>query len=308
MSAEAAMALFVCLSVAVIAVSVGALGAPILQRRTCKSTEGDTDATETTLTASTLRTRLAAIDQDAAAGLIPLDKIDEAQLEARRAALLADEARAADSHGDRVAARWRFGAIAFLGLVPIATAAIYLSIGAPQLIGLRLADLQSAVEPSALTEEIVNLPPEAQEAMIAQMVARLATRLEENPADADGWRRLARAYLVVGDPEKSATASRRLLAIVEGDADDWRTLAAALSAAEPAGVFPVSDEFLAVLDKLEARDPNDLSVLFYRAGAARETGDPLRAAALWREMLNKLPPDEPSRDVVEALIAEVEKP
>ncbi len=303
------MALFVLLAIAAIAVCVGALGAPILRRRISKSTEGDIDALAgATLTAATLRTRLAAIDQDAAAGLLPVDKIDEARLEARRAALCTDEARAADIQSDRVASRWRFGAIVFLGLVPVATAALYLSIGAPQLIGRSLADLQSPVEPSALTDEIANLPPEAQEAMISQMVARLAARLEENPVDTDGWRRLARAYLVVGDPEKSAMASRRLLEIVEGDADDWRTFAAALTAAEPAGVFPTSDEFLAVLDKLEARDPTDLSVLFYRAGAAREKGDPLGAAALWREMLVKLPPDEPSRSVIEALIAEVETP
>ena len=44
---------------------------------------------------------------------------------------------------------------------------------------------------------------------IRSMVARLAARLEEQPGDAAGWRRLARAYGVLGEPEKAAAAAHR---------------------------------------------------------------------------------------------------
>ncbi len=43
-------------------------------------------------------------------------------------------------------------------------------------------------------------------AMIRSMVDRLAQKLEENPNDADGWRRLARAYQVLGETEKARAA------------------------------------------------------------------------------------------------------
>lgn len=42
--------------------------------------------------------------------------------------------------------------------------------------------------------------------MIAGMVEGLAARLAENGADAAGWQRLIRAYIVLGDKEKAATA------------------------------------------------------------------------------------------------------
>ena len=44
---------------------------------------------------------------------------------------------------------------------------------------------------------------------IRSMVARLAARLKEQPGDAAGWRRLARAYSVLGEPEKAAEAEAR---------------------------------------------------------------------------------------------------
>lgn len=61
------------------------------------------------------------------------------------------------------------------------------------------------------------LPPEAmaaakdmkegdREAMIRGMVDRLATRLKQNGDDVDGWLRLVRAYMVMGDLDKAKSA------------------------------------------------------------------------------------------------------
>ena len=44
-----------------------------------------------------------------------------------------------------------------------------------------------------------------QSAMIHKMVDRLATRLKQNGNDVEGWLRLARAYKVLNEPEKSRT-------------------------------------------------------------------------------------------------------
>lgn len=53
------------------------------------------------------------------------------------------------------------------------------------------------------------MSPEQQQAMIRSMVERLATRLQENPDDRQGWLRLARAYDVLGETAKAADARAR---------------------------------------------------------------------------------------------------
>ena len=46
-------------------------------------------------------------------------------------------------------------------------------------------------------------------AMIRGMVDRLATRLKQNGDDVEGWLRLVRAYMVMGDPDKAKGALTR---------------------------------------------------------------------------------------------------
>ena len=48
--------------------------------------------------------------------------------------------------------------------------------------------------------------------MIRSMVARLAERLEDNPGDAQGWLRLGRSYLVLGETAKAREALDRAVA------------------------------------------------------------------------------------------------
>ena len=50
-------------------------------------------------------------------------------------------------------------------------------------------------------------------AMIRSMVQRLADRLADNPDDLEGWRRLARAYEVLGEKEKAEQAQARIKAL-----------------------------------------------------------------------------------------------
>lgn len=53
------------------------------------------------------------------------------------------------------------------------------------------------------------MSPEQRSQMIRGMVASLAAKLEANPDDAEGWRRLARAYQVLGEDEKAKDASAK---------------------------------------------------------------------------------------------------
>jgi cytochrome c-type biogenesis protein CcmH len=68
------------------------------------------------------------------------------------------------------------------------------------------------------------LSPEQRKVMIQGMVERLSERLHRDGADVDGWLRLVRSYMVLGQPEKARAAvvdARRALA---GDAIKLRRL------------------------------------------------------------------------------------
>src|SRR5262249_5361228 len=62
------------------------------------------------------------------------------------------------------------------------------------------------------------------DAMIRGMVERLATRLKQNGDDVDGWLRLVRAYLVMGDREKAKGALTDARQAVGSDAERLKQL------------------------------------------------------------------------------------
>lgn len=262
-----------------------ALGTPML--RPARAQGGDDPA-------AALRQRLANIDRDLLSGLIGDDEAAEAAIEAKRAALAPAVERA-----PKASRPLRFGAIGFLALAPLAAAFMYMNVGSPMLI------VPPAPSPPPINESALAAMPEVdRRAMIESMVASLAARLEETPDDAEGWRMLARSELVLQKPVESAASYRRLFALEEGAAEDWRNFASALIAAFPTGRFPADDEFLRALDEIEKREPGDAMALFYRGGAARERGDPAKAAELWTALLDVMPEDAPVRPTLEALIAE----
>jgi cytochrome c-type biogenesis protein CcmH len=61
-------------------------------------------------------------------------------------------------------------------------------------------------------------------AMIRGMVERLATRLKQNGDDVEGWLRLVRAYMVMGDADKARGASSQARQAVANDPERLRQL------------------------------------------------------------------------------------
>ncbi len=69
-----------------------------------------------------------------------------------------------------------------------------------------------------------SLSPQQRAEMIDGMVARLAARLKEDGSDLDGWQRLVRAYMVLGDADKARAAIADARRANNGDADKQRRL------------------------------------------------------------------------------------
>jgi cytochrome c-type biogenesis protein CcmH len=68
-----------------------------------------------------------------------------------------------------------------------------------------------AAPASGPTEEQVaaasDLSAEQRDAMIRDMVGRLAARLDRDGSDVEGWLRLIRSYMVLGEPDKARAAA-----------------------------------------------------------------------------------------------------
>lgn len=79
----------------------------------------------------------------------------------------------------------------------------------------------TAAIPGPTPEQLASassIPPSQQSEMVKGMVERLASRLKSNPKDANGWMRLMRARMVLGDTDAAAEALRSGLAAFKGDA------------------------------------------------------------------------------------------
>jgi cytochrome c-type biogenesis protein CcmH len=81
--------------------------------------------------------------------------------------------------------------------------------------------------PGPSTEDVKaaeQLTPEQRGEMIRGMVDRLAERLKSDSSDIDGWLRLVRAYMVLGEPDKARSAVNEARRALGADADKRRRL------------------------------------------------------------------------------------
>jgi cytochrome c-type biogenesis protein CcmH len=69
-----------------------------------------------------------------------------------------------------------------------------------------------------------DLPPEQRVAMIKGMVERLAERLGKDGSDVEGWLRLVRSYMVLGDRERALAAAGDARRALAGDPDKLKRI------------------------------------------------------------------------------------
>jgi cytochrome c-type biogenesis protein CcmH len=91
-----------------------------------------------------------------------------------------------------------------------------------------LARLAGDKPVAELTDEQIDatadFSPEQRLAMIQSMVARLAERLSKDGSDLNGWLRLVRSYMVLGDREKALAAAGDARRALAGEPDKLRLI------------------------------------------------------------------------------------
>jgi cytochrome c-type biogenesis protein CcmH len=127
--------------------------------------------------------------------------------------------------------------------------------------------------------------------MIRAMVQRLADRMEKTPGDADGWRRLAHAYNVLGEHERASAAIDHAVRLKPADVGVQLMLAETQKAAAPGDDTPA--DFIATMRTVLKLDPANMQALYYVGLAEQKAGHPGQARVLWNKALAVAPADDP---------------
>jgi cytochrome c-type biogenesis protein CcmH len=162
-----------------------------------------------------------------------------------------------------------------------------------------------ATEPGPTQAQIAaaaNMTPAEQQQMIHGMVDQLAAELKAQPNNRDGWLRLARAYSVLGERDKSADAYDRASTL---DPKDVSIKLGEVDALLDGNALdqPLSPRVLALLRQVETLSPQEPEALWYLGLAAAQAKKPDEAASYWNRLLATLPADAPERKTVTAAIA-----
>ena len=144
-----------------------------------------------------------------------------------------------------------------------------------------------------------NMSPEARDAMINDMVARLAERLAAEPDDLEGWVRLARAYQVQEKLEDARGAWAKAAALAPSRLDVQLDYANAIIAGRDDVDRYLPPEFVATVARARTLDPKNPLGLYYGGLVARLAGDKSEAQRLWQQVLDQLPAESPQRAILQ---------
>jgi cytochrome c-type biogenesis protein CcmH len=239
--------------------------------------------------AAVYKDQLSEIDRDLAAGLIGSSEAEAARVEISRRLLAAADHQRAPPTVSNTKLRRVAAMIALVGL-PVLSVAFYLPLGSPQLGDFPLAQ---RVRTASANQPLDNL------------VAQVEAHLEKNPTDGRGWNVLAPVLVRLGRYDDAVRAFRNSISY-NGDSPGRRAdLGEALTGAA-GGV--VTSEAKAEFERAVAMNADEVKARYFLGLASEQDGHRDEAAAIWRAMLEKAPPDAPWRPLVQAALVRVGGP
>lgn len=135
-----------------------------------------------------------------------------------------------------------------------------------------------------------------EQAMVQDMVAGLAERLADNPDDYDGWMRLGRSYMVLGEAEKAAEAYAAAAKAKPDDVQAPFNRAMVLLEVDDGPTQAFFDQVAA----LQALAPDTPDAHYLGGLAAKLQGDDAEARRLWTLLRDALPEGSDARAAIEA--------
>ena len=139
---------------------------------------------------------------------------------------------------------------------------------------------------------------------ILAMVDGLAARLQKQPDDVEGWRRLARSYETLRRFDLAVNAYQQLIRLRPDDADVLTDYAVTLAVSRQQNL---SGEPEQMLQKALIIKPGHIQALALLGSAAYERQDYKAAVLAWKKIVEQLPADDGMAVSINASISKAEK-
>ena len=233
------------------------------------------------------RERLAELDRERDRGEIDAERYAGLRQDLERG-LLADVGGHGDPHAVAHSPSYRMAA-AIAVMVPVCGLGLYLWLGSPH-------GLEPRPPPAAPAAGADAAPP------VEAMVASLAARLDEDPANAEGWLLLARSQVVLERFDEALAAFERAHGLLGDDPSlltDW----AEAEAGKAGNRFPASA--LDRLDRALELDPDHEKALWLGGFAAVQGRRTDVAVARWERLLARQPPGSREASIVTEMLAQI---
>lgn len=233
------------------------------------------------------RDQLEELEADLKNGVVSAEQADKSRQELQRRMLedVAPDNSAAPAT-PKTGRSARVGVVITAGLaIPVAAALLYFQIG----------------NPTAITAVPSHQASRFSDKQMAELVERLAKRMQERPDDLEGWVLLARSYASMGRFDAASEAMARVTRIKEDDAGLWADYADVLAMAQGQNLKGRPAE---LIQRALQLDPTNHKALALAGTAAFDAGDFPGAVAYWERLRAQLPPGSEIAGSVQAGIEE----
>ncbi|BCU06289.1 c-type cytochrome biogenesis protein CcmI [Allochromatium tepidum] len=241
-----------------------------------RPTPPDTAPGQDRLNLEVFQQRLKELDADLEAGFLDKEQYDAARRDLERELLydLDGAETAAAARSSSAFSRWAMALILTI-IVPAATVLAYLELGRTDLIDQRQA--------AAMADS-----PNAKAASLEELVQQLEKRLEQEPANIDGWMMLSRTYLAMGRLNAGVKAMERAYTLAPNEVELKIAYAEVLGLADPdKSLLGRPAELIAEALTLE---PTNSNARWFSGLVAFQRGQYQAARTTWQSILDELDP------------------
>ncbi|WP_230408505.1 tetratricopeptide repeat protein [Undibacterium flavidum] len=193
------------------------------------------------------------------------------------------------------------GLILMIGVV-IGASLLYALLGNPQAINANESIVSNNLNQKQEPQNAgLPKPAEMSPEKILAMVDGLASKLQKNPDDAAGWRRLARSYETLRRFPEAVQAYQSLLKLRQNDPEILTDYAVTLAMSKNQTLLGEPEELIAQALKI---DPTYIQALALYGSAAFERQDYSLAASTWKKILLNT---DPASDFARSIQAGIDK-
>jgi len=273
------MTVFTIIAVCLTAFALAWILPPLLRRSPANAA-----VARSNLNVGLLREQLAELEADLASGALSTEKYAQAKEELERRVI--EETAAAEVAGPQKAGG-HWAAVSVAIVLPIAAILLYFQLGNPEA-------LVSSGSTSGRDHQVT---PQQLDAL----AAKLATRLEQNPDDAQGWALLARSYYQLQRMPEAIKAYEKAAALTTADAGLYADYADALAIAQGRSL---EGKPLQLIKRALEIDPTQWKALALAGTAAFDRKDYREAVNYWEKLRAALPPESEMAQSISSSIAE----